>query len=180
MIIKTPNSIFTMKYYHFLLVLFSLNAFSQDTELPKITINTGSFLYHVVPSSAGSDYTQYFDNEFLAVGVRITEKTYFSFGTSLNSFGDRMAVIGFRTVLHRFNDKIYFEGFYAYAGEFFFSEFSHAGDQGIYKEIKDKTGIGFAPYIYHGFDFKINSFLTLEAGVILPIIPVATLQIDLF
>lgn len=159
---------------------FSISIFSQEKKLPLITLNTGSFIYHVIPTSKCSNYTQFFDNEYLSIGVKISKKSYFSFGTSLNSFGDRMAVIGFRTNLYTFNEKIHFEGFYAYAGEFFFKVFSHAGDQGAYHEFKEKTGIGFAPYIYHGIDINLNSFLTIEAGIILPVIPVVTLQIDLF
>lgn len=164
----------------FALLIYSIAAFSQTKEFPKITVNAGSFLYHVVPSSQGANYTQFFDNEYLSLGIKISPKTYFSFGTTLNSFGDRMAVIGFRRVWHTFNKKTHFEGFYAYAGEFFFPVFSHAGDQGVYSEFKDKTGIGFAPYVYHGIDFKLNSFLTIEAGIILPVIPVVSLQIDFF
>ena len=162
------------------LLTFSISAFSQVKELPLITVNAGSFIYHVVPTSKGSDYTQFFSNEYLSIGVKLSQKTYFSFGTTLNSFGDRMAVIGFKTNLYTFNERIHFEGFYAYAGEFFFPVFSHAGDNGFYQQFKDKTGIGFAPYIYHGIDIKLNSFLTIEVGVILPVIAVATLQIDLF
>lgn len=163
-----------------MLLSFSISVFSQEKKLPLITLNTGSFIYHVVPSSKGGNYTQFFDNEYLSIGVKISKKSYFSFGTSLNSFGDRMAILGFKTNLYTFNEIIHFEGFYAYAGEFFFKEFCHAGDQGVYKQIKEKTGIGFAPYIYHGVDIKLNSYLTIEAGIILPIIPVVTLQIDLF
>lgn len=163
----------------FTLLSFSINTFSQEKKLPLITLNTGSFIYHVVPASQ-ADYTQFFDNEYLSIGVKISKKSYFSFGTSLNSFGDRMAVIGYRTNLYDFNEKIHFEGFYAYAGEFFFKAFSHAGDKGVYLKFKEKTGIGFAPYIYHGIDIKLNSFLTIEAGIIIPVIPVVTVQFDLF
>ena len=162
------------------LLSFSISTFSQDKKLPLLTLNTGSFIYHVVPTSKGNNFTQFFENEYLSIGIKIYKNSYLSFGTTLNSFGDRMAVIGFRTNLHTFNKKIHFEGFYAYAGEFFFNEFRHAGDHGFYFKFKEKTGIGFAPYIYHGVDIKLNSFLTIEAGIILPIIPVVTLQIDLF
>ncbi len=172
------------KYFFFFIILvFSLKtSFSQDKELPelpRISINVGSFIYHVIPKSQ-PNYTQFFNNDFVNFGYRISKNSYFSLGTTLNSYGDRMALIGFRHVWHRFNKSVFIEGYYAYAGEFFFPIFSHAGDQGIYKQFKDKTGIGFAPYIYHGVDVNLTSFLTLEVGFILPFIPIATLQIDLF
>lgn len=103
-----------------------------------------------------------------------------SIGTAKNSFGDYMMMIGYRHIRHRFNDRIYFEGLYSYSGEFFFPIFSHVGDHGIYKDIKNITGLGFAPYLYHGLDFEITSYLTLEVGFILPFITIATLQVDLF
>lgn len=167
------------------LLLISHFAFPQDEKIPKFdaipkfTINTFAFVYHVIPKSE-PDYTQYFSNDFLNFGIRLTDRSYFSVGTSKNSFGDQMAIIGYRHIWHRFNKRLYFEGLYAYAGEFFLPIFSHAGDNGIYHKLKMKTGIGFAPYIYHGIDYAITSYLTLELGFILPIIPIVTLQINLF
>ncbi len=176
-----------MRYrFHFLVLLFSpVILFSQEPDIPrfgtpaKFTINTAAFVYHVSPPSV-PEYTQYFSNDFLNFGIRLTDKSYLSLGTLKNSFGDQMAMIGYRHIWHHFNDRIFVEGLYAYAGEFFFPVFSHAGDHGVYKEFKDKIGIGFAPYVYHGVDIAITSYLTLEVGFILPFISIATLQINLF
>lgn len=72
--------------------------------------------------------------------------------------------------------KLTFEGVYAYAGEFFFSDFSHCGDDGVYAKIKKATGLGFAPYIYHGLEYDLNKNISIEGGFILPLILVATIQ----
>ena len=58
--------------------------------------------------------------------------------------------------------------------------FSHAGNKGNYLEFKKKTGIGFIPVIYHGIDIKLNSFLAIEVGITLWVIPFASLRWDLF
>ena len=173
-----------MKKLFFLLIAtllfsFSKSAFSQEKKIPLITLNTGSFLYHFVPKS-NDDYTQFFNNRYLSIGVKITKKGYFSFGTMLNSHGDRMATIGFKTNLYTFSEKIHLQGFYAYSGEFFFKAFSHAGNRGNYLEVKKRTGIGFIPVIYHGIDIKLNSFLAIEVGITLWVIPFASLRWDLF
>ena len=131
-----------MKKLFFLLIAtllfsFSKSAFSQEKKIPLITLNTGSFPYHFVPKS-NDDYTQFFDNRYLSIGIKITKKGYFSFGTMLNSHGDRVASIGFKTNLYSFSENIHFQGFYAYSGEFFFKTFSHAGNHGKYLAFKKK------------------------------------------
>jgi len=93
-----------------LLFSFSKSAFSQEEKVPLITLNTGSFLYHFVPKS-NDDYTQFFNNRYLSIGVKITKKGYFSFGTMLNSHGDRMATIGFKTNLYTFSEKYIYKVF---------------------------------------------------------------------
>ena len=159
--------------------IFSKRAFSQEENVPLITLNTGSFLYHFVPKS-NKDYTQFFNNKYLSIGIKISNKGYFSLGTMLNSHGDRMATIGFKTNLYTFNEKIHLQGFYAYSGEFFFKAFSNAGNKGNYLSFKKKTGLGFIPIIYHGVDIKLNSFLAIEVGITLWVIPFASLRWNLF
>jgi hypothetical protein len=70
-----------------------------------------------------------------------------------------------------------FEGVYAYAGELLLDTFSECGDSpGLYNRIKGVTGIGFAPYLYHGIEFDLSQHASLEAGAILPGILVLTVQ----
>jgi hypothetical protein len=46
----------------------------------------------------------------------------------------------------------------------------------MYKRIEELTGIGFAPYIYHGISYDITSIMSFEAGLILPGLAVASIQ----
>ena len=156
----------------------SLPALSEDKaqkDNNRFVINTGSFLYHLYNPN-DSKYTEFFDNKFLSAGIRINNSSYIIAGSFLNSYGNRCALLGLEKNWHNFNNKLSFKGGYAYAGEFFFDSLDHCGDQGIYKRIKEVTGVGFAPYIYHGISYGINSIMSLEAGLILPGLAVATVQ----
>jgi hypothetical protein len=151
----------------------SLPALSKDNN--RFVINTGSFLYHLYNPN-DTKYTELFDNKFLSVGVRINDSSHIIAGSFLNSYGNRCALLGLEKNWYNFNDKLSFKGGYAYAGDFFFDSLDHCGDQGMYKRIEELTGIGFAPYIYHGISYDITSIMSFEAGLILPGLAVASIQ----
>ena len=56
--------------------------------------------------------------------------------------------------------------------------FRNCGDGGIYKTFKKKTGVGFAPYLYHGLEYDISKNISLETGLLLPHIYVISLQLN--
>lgn len=85
-------------------------------------------------------------------------------------------MVGFEKNWHKFNDKISFEGSYAYVGEFFIPQFSKCAEAGIYKNIKDRVGIGFAPYLYHGINYKITKDVSFKSGLLLPNIFISSLE----
>ncbi|WP_201340839.1 hypothetical protein [Abyssogena phaseoliformis symbiont] len=71
---------------------------------------------------------------------------------------------------------LHLKAFMLMLGSSFFSDFSHCGDDGVYAKIKKATGLGFAPYIYHGLEYDLNKNISIEGGFILPLILVATIQ----
>ncbi len=73
-------------------------------------------------------------------------------------------------------DGLSFEGYYIYCGEFFFGVFAECGDDGVYQTIKEQTGLGFAPFIYHGLQFDMTSYISLDVGLMLPSIMFVSLQ----
>lgn len=154
-------------------------AIAADATMNKdlnYSLNTGSFIYHAY--SPGQTYTQYFQNQFIAVEKKIDNPIIDSIiaGTLLNSYGNRCALLGVQKNWSNLSDRMTFEGVYSYAGEFFFDAFSECGEMGIYHDIKKATGLGFAPYIYHGIEYDLHPNVSLEAGVILPGIIVFSLQ----
>jgi len=149
-----------------------------DTLSPEMTysLNTGSFIYHAY--SPQRDFLQYFDNRVIALERRI-ENPYIDslvVGSGLNSHGNRCLMLGVQKDWIQYDDRLSFEGVYAYAGEFFFDAFSHCGDAGFYNNVRDITGVGFTFYIYHGLEYDLNRHLSLEAGAALPGIVVLSLQ----
>jgi hypothetical protein len=142
----------------------------------KYSLNTGSFVYHAY--APDKEFTQYFNNYLFAIERKVTNRVIDNVvaGTLINSYGDRCVLLGAQKNWHFFNEHMSFEGLYAYAGEFFLDTFSDCGDSGPYHAIERATGIGFAPYIYHGIEYDINKHASLEGGVILPGIIVFTMQ----
>ncbi|EPR6375954.1 hypothetical protein ACU7TN_005168, partial [Enterobacter asburiae] len=65
---------------------------------------------------------------------------------------------------------------YGYVGEFFFDTFDDCGDHGSYHDFKKATGIGFSPYIYHGFQYNFTSYFGMDVGIIIPSVFVITAQ----
>ncbi len=157
-----------------MLAFFVKPAFSTEK---NFTANIGSFLYHPrFIFRSGSDFTEGFDNEYLALGYRIGDKSHFNVGTLLNSQGNRCLLTGVQRSWHRFSDKLEFEGFYGYVGEFFFSAFDDCADRGVYRQVEEAVGIPGVPYIYHGLEYHFFPNVGLEFGIILPGLIVATLQ----
>ncbi len=133
----------------------------------KFSINTGSFIYHFY-NPGENNYTELFDNKYFSAGINIFRGLDLSIGTFKNSYGDRCAMIGVEKNWHDFNKKTSFEGFYSYAGEFFFKSFRNCKNQGVYKNFRNSVGIGFAPYIYHGVEYKVTNNMSLKGGIIVP------------
>ena len=157
----------------FFLIFGTLHKSYAAAQLKKETfsITAGSFLQHI-PNC--EDCTQHFNNKFVAVLYRISPKTSLTLGTLKNSFGDRCLAIGVKKDWYDITSRLTFTGGYAYIGEFFLGTFSHCGAEGVYKSGRKLTGIGFAPYIYHGLEYDINKFISIETGYVLPRLVVFT------
>ncbi|CND84553.1 Uncharacterised protein [Yersinia nurmii] len=155
------------------LMAISTSAIASNDKL--YSVNPGAFIFHAYEPK--TDYTQYFDNQYIAVERKLNAQSDYSLsvGTLVNSFSNRCMLLGVRKDWWE-KGHWTFKGGYAYAGEFFFSQFSHCGDEGIYRNIKDAVGIGFAPYIYHALQYDFNDHFGLEGGVILPGIVVLSMQ----
>ncbi|WP_208380195.1 hypothetical protein [Psychromonas algarum] len=144
--------------------------------LDLYSINTGSFIFHAVPLNPDSN--QYFDNWLFSVERKFSADSDYSLftGTFLNSQGNRCALLGVRKDWYQFTDKLVLKGVYAYAGEFFIDAFENCGDDGFYGKMKDKTGVGFAPYIYTAAQYNFTDYFGLEGGLMLPGILVMSMQ----
>jgi len=145
-------------------------------ELDLYSLHTASFVWHAYAPT--KDYTQYFKNELVALEKQIDEKSDYSLygGTLINSEGNRCALLGMEKRWGEYHNLV-IEGIYVYAGEFFIKPFSQCGDAGAYREMKKLSGIGFAPYIYHGVKYEINRYVSFRSGFILPGIVVLSLQL---
>lgn len=141
-----------------------------------LSINPGAYIWHT--DGQGKGYTQYTNNQFFAIeGNSNPASSYrFSAGTLLNSFSDRCILLGLRKDWWG-RDGWKFKGGYAYVGEFFIPQFSHCGDDGVYHNVRNITGIGFVPYIYHAVQFDFNEKVGIEGGLIFPSVLVISFQI---
>lgn len=143
----------------------------------NISVHLGSYSIHLTDNG---DHTEGFSNKLFSVGYPINKfMPYIDgvlIGTAINSSGNRCALIGIEKNYIDFSKQLSFEGSYTYVGEFFFSAFEKCGDDGIYETIKRKIGIGFAPFIYHGLEYDISKYISLEAGIILPDIALFSIQ----
>ena len=177
---KIPSTSSSAAWISVLLLIFFPNiAGALDSTLNKnqnYSLNTGSFIFHLYEPRG--HFTQYFQNQYLAVERRIDDSIVDNIvlGTVVNSYGNRCAVLGVQKNWVEFSDRTTFEGIYAYTGEFFFQAFSECGSEGYYHKIEKATGIGFAPYIYHGIEYDLNPYASIEYGIILPGILVLSLQ----
>lgn len=153
-------------------------ASSSSEDYNKFAIKVGSFVYHIEGDKDSSKYTEEFDNKLLAASYKFSQDKEIVIGSLLNSYSDRCAIIGMGKNWHQINSKLSFEGLYAYAGEFFFDNTQDCGNKGIYQTIKQKTGLGFAPYIYHGIKYKLLPNFALELGLIAPTVLVATTRFE--
>ena len=148
-------------------------SFAKDKDGKRITLRTGSYVEHIFDRN--QDYTEGLDNEFFAVGLGVSDSSEIIVGTLKNSYDNRCAFLGYGKEWYRFNDKISFEGIYAYVGELFADQFSNCGKEGIYNTASEKIGIGFAPYVYHGIRYHFTSYLAVETGIVLPELAVAAI-----
>ncbi|ODS22636.1 hypothetical protein AB835_13085 [Candidatus Endobugula sertula] len=167
------KSNFLVLHLELLIILFCQKAFSDEKDY-IFSLNTGSYLNHI--GSHNSEYVQRFDNKTVILGIKSSDSTSISVGSFLNSFNNHCFLLGIEKNWHHFNNKLSFEGLYAYAGEFFFNKFDNCGNNGVYNTAKDKLGIAAVPYIYHGFEYDFTSFMSLQVGIILPNLFVSTIQ----
>ena len=143
----------------------------------KISFHVGSYTQHL---GANGDHVEGFDNNLFSIEYPINEYApffdNFVIGTLENSIGDRCFMMGAQKTYFDLYDGLSFEGYYIYCGEFFFGLFAECGDDGVYQTIKEQTGLGFAPFIYHGLQFDMTSYISLDVGLMLPSIMFVSLQ----
>jgi hypothetical protein len=164
-------------YLRLILLLFCLLPIKSYAQLDTfISINTGSFLFHLVPFDTESN--QYFDNQYFSVERKFSKNSDYSLiaGTFLNSQANRCFLLGVRKDWYQVNNRLVFKGIYSYAGEFFFDAFEDCGEGGVYRTSKENTGLAFVPYIYHAAQYNFNDHIGVEAGFMLPFILVMSVQ----
>ncbi|WP_413724620.1 hypothetical protein [Sodalis sp. RH16] len=165
------------QWIKFICLMFLLSYFSQTfaNDLDLYSLDTASFAYHVYAPKEGDN--QYFKNQLFAIEKKVHNNSdyFFLAGTFVNSESNRCVLLGMGKNWVRHNNWS-FEGLYAYAGEFVFKPFEHCGDDGFYHDVKRATGIGFAPYIYHGVKYDLNSYISVRSGLLLPGIVIMSLQ----
>ena len=149
---------------------------AQAGELNLYSMNTGSYVYHMTGNHG--QYNEHFNNNFFSVERKFSQDSKYSVlvGTMKNSFDDRCIALGVRRDWASLGSGWVFKGIYGYVGEFFFDAFEDCGDHGSYKDFKDATGIGFSPYIYHGFQYNFTDYFGVESGIILPAVFVVSVQ----
>ena len=154
--------------------LFTLHCSADEINL--YSINTGSYVYHLTNNHG--QYTENFENKFISVERKFSDTSKYSvvLGTMKNSFNDRCLAAGVRRDWAGWNNGWVFKGIYGYVGEFFFDTFDDCGDHGSYHDFKKVTGIGFSPYIYHGFQYNFTSYFGMDVGIIIPSVFVITAQ----
>ena len=166
------------KQIYLLLYVFSFQTFANEYATKDFTVNINSFSYHSSKTFQSQDYNQKFNNNFFSFGFRIGPKEHLKIGTLTNSFGDQCFLIGIKKHLYKFNPRFFFEGFYAYTGEFILDVFKDCTSNGYYLKIKESTGFPGIPYIFHGFEYFFSPHMSIEFGVLLPGISIATIQIN--
>ncbi|WP_413722275.1 hypothetical protein [Sodalis sp. RH23] len=166
------------RWIKFICFMCLMSCFSQAfaNDLDLYSLDTASFAYHIYAPKEGDN--QYFKNQLVAIERKVHKNSDYSFfaGTFINSESNRCVLLGMGKNWVRRNQWS-FEGLYAYAGEFVFTPFERCGDDGFYQDIKRATGIGFAPYIYHGVKYDVNSHVSVRSGILLPGIVIMSLQL---
>lgn len=157
-------------------LLYLCPLFSYAERSTLFSMNTGSFLFHIVPLAENSN--QYFGNQYFSIEKKFSKNSDYSLivGTFINSQNDRCMLLGLRKDLYQVNNSLVIKGVYSYAGEFFFDAFDDCGNDDVYRKVKDKMGVGFMPYVYHGVQYNFNDHFAVEAGFLLPLIFAMSIQ----
>ena len=159
------------------MVVFNYSKAETLNDDKSLSFHLGSYSKHIPEKS---DQVENFENKLLSVEFKIND--YFPLidllivGTIINSSGNRCAMIGAQKTYFDLSNRLSFEGSYVYSGELFFKAFKKCGDDGVYRSIKKKTGLGFAPYIYHGLEYDLTEYISLDTGLLLPNILTMSLQ----
>ena len=151
------------------------NPVSADSE-QQYSLITASFSYHLFPPG---DHHEYFSNRLVAVTRDTDIIPYMDrliLGTLSNSSGNQCLMLGAGRDWKKIDQKIKFVSVYAYVGEFAADSFAECADDGIYQDIDNIVGLGFAPYIYHGINYNLVHELSINGGLILPGVVSFTLE----
>jgi hypothetical protein len=159
-----------------LFVFFVSCSFNVLSSQGDFSLKYLSFVYHAYDPDYNG--TEYFNNQFISLGYHFDSKNSFSIGTFKNSQDNRCFSAGLNREWVDFGNGWKFSGSYLYAGEFFLDAFSSCGDEGVYADIKDATGIGFAPYINHYFGYNFTGTTSAEFGLLFPGIVVINFNTD--
>jgi hypothetical protein len=142
----------------------------------EISIQTLSYVKHL--GSNDPSLNEGFGNRLFIAGLSVDEqkKTKILFGFINNSFNDKCMLLGISHNWIKLSDKFDFVGMYAYVGEIPGIACQNCGNEGVYNTVKKSTGIGFAPYIWHGISYKIMDNFKINSGIIFP--HVATINLE--
>jgi len=167
----------TMKIYILSLFLIASLCADNFTLENKLSITTGTYVKHISPRNSEHSY-EGFKNQYIDIRYQISPNSKIVIGTLKNSQANRCLLLGLEHKWYDLGKRISFKGLYAYSGEFFFDAFDSCSNGGSYKDVKDKIGIGFVPYIYHGFEFELSKNISLDAGFLLPLVAVVGLRFN--
>ena len=150
------------------LLTSSTSIYAQDPTLngsSRYSVHGLSFVHHLLSDS--DDTVEGFSNQLSLFSMALAEENFFDdaiIGSLIHSGGKRCLVLGARKNWRYFGDRVTFNGVYAYVGDAPSDLFNDCGDSNIYEDFRDKTGVGFAPYLYHGFEYDLDRNLSLHAG----------------
>ena len=150
----------------------------ETSHATRLSVMGGTFIYHLYRPDF-NDPTEFFENKYISVNYELKNGNELYFGTALTSGGERVAVIGYKKNWARLNERLSFEGMYGYGGNFFFPFLSESGGGGFYGEMKNLTGVAFAPYIYHAFEFRLSRSASIHSGIFLPLTFCTTFQVHI-
>lgn len=140
------------------------------------SIHTLSWTKHYI--NGNPNQTEGFNNHLFMAGITIDKekRTKIVLGTLNNSQNNRCIILGISRDWIKINDYLDFVGMYAYNGEIPGVACEGCGNDGIYRTFKNHTGVGFAPYIYHGIRFNATKNLSINSGIILPGLFASTIE----
>jgi len=150
------------------LLTISTSIYAQDPTLNgsnRYGVHGLSFVHHLLSSSDST--VEGLSNQLSLFSMALPEEDFFDdaiIGSLIHSGGKRCLVLGARKHWRHFSDRLTFNGVYAYVGDGPSDIFNDCGDNKVYKSIGDKTGVGFAPYLYHGFEYDLDRNLSLHTG----------------